>query len=296
VHSPSGEQFEIASGEHRAVVVEVGGGLRAYSVGGREVVDGYGVDEMCTSGRGQVLAPWPNRIAEGRYDFDGRRLQLPINEPARNSAIHGLVRWSAWTPEERSPSRVVLRHDLYPRPGYPFALRLLNEYSLSAEGLRVSMTATNIGVDRCPFGAGMHPYLFPGTRVDTALLQLPARRVLDADARSASVDGTELDFRPERPLAETALDTCFTDLEREGDGLARVRITRPELGASVTLWVDGAYEYLMLYTGDDRPDVSRRSLAVEPMTCPPNAFRSGEGVIVLEPGESARGTWGLAPS
>ena len=110
------------------------------------------------------------------------------------------------------------------------------------------------------------------------------------------MEGTEFDFRAPRAVGDTKLDTCFTDLERDDDGLARVTLTDPEHGTGVSLWVDGAYPYLMLYTGDSRPDVNRRSLAVEPMTCPPNAFRSGEAVIVLEPGASIESEWGISPA
>ena len=161
--SPSGEQFEIAFADQRVTVVEVGGGLRTYSVGTRDLIDGYGPGEMCPSGRGQVLMPWPNRLAGGAYEFGGRDLQLPVNEPATGSAIHGLVRWAAWSVAEREPHRVVVRHDLHPQPGYPFALAISIEYVLSADGLRVSTTATNVGGDPCPFGAGAHPYLRPGS-------------------------------------------------------------------------------------------------------------------------------------
>ena len=61
----------------------------------------------------------------------------------------------------------------------------------------------------------------------------------------------------------------------------------------MTLWVDESYPYLMVFTGD-RPDVQRRGLAVEPMTCPPNSFRSGEGLIRLDPGASVTTGWGIA--
>ena len=92
--NPSGEQVELAFGEQRAVLVSVGAGLRTYSVGERPILDGYGAGEVCPSGHGQLLVPWPNRIEDGRYDFDGRAFQVPLNEPARRNAIHGLVRWS----------------------------------------------------------------------------------------------------------------------------------------------------------------------------------------------------------
>jgi aldose 1-epimerase len=292
VHSPSGEQLEIAFADQRAVITEVGGGLRSYSADGRQLLDGYSDREMAPSGRGQVLVPWPNRIAEGRYEFGGEQRELPINEPETGSAIHGLVRWVAWTVSDREAHRVVVEHRLHPQPGYPFAVALSIEYALSEDGLRVSTTATNVGVDPCPYGAGAHPYLNPGTpTVDTAILKVPARTVLDV----GPVDGTEFDFSNGRPVGGTKLDHCFTDLERDDDGLARVALRSPEGDAGLTLWADEAYGYLMLYTGDGRPDVSRRSLAVEPMTCPPHAFRTGESVIVIPPGDSVESTWGLAP-
>ena len=122
--APSGEQITTVAGDQQAVVVEVGGGLRSYSVGGRDLVDGYSADEMSSSGRGQVLIPWPNRLQDGTYDFDGQRHQLPLNEPERHNAIHGLVRWAPWTIVEREPDRVTMEHVLYPQPGYPFSLRI----------------------------------------------------------------------------------------------------------------------------------------------------------------------------
>ena len=295
--SPSGEQVQLSLGEQRAVVVGVGGGLRSYSVGGRPILDGYGVEEMCASGRGQLLAPWPNRIEDGRYEFEGRSHQLPLDEPERQNAIHGLVRWSQWSVTEHGTDRATLEHRLYPSPGYPFTLDLRVEYLLSEEGLSVRAEATNFGSEACPYGIGAHPYLAVGEGlVDELELRVPAETALVADERSipvdrASVAGTDLDFRTPKPIGPVELDHCFTDLERDDDGRARVR-----LGNVATLWVDESYPYLMLFTGDPLPDVARHSLAVEPMTCAPNAFRSGEGLIRLEPGRSHRGSWGISPS
>jgi aldose 1-epimerase len=280
--------------------VEVGGGLRAYSAAGRELLDGYPVDEMSGSGRGQVLIPWPNRIEDGSYEFEGRRQQLPIDQVDERNAIHGLVRWAAWTVGEREPNRVVMEHVLHPRPGYPFSLAVDVEYLLSEAGLRVRTSATNVGGTACPYAAGAHPYLTAGTAtVDSTLLRAPGRTVLQSDARgipvgAASVEGTDFDFRWPRPIGATKLDNAFTDLERGEDGLARVELRDPG-GGGVSLWVDEGYGYLMLFTGDPLPDIARRSLAVEPMTCPPNAFRSGEALIRLEPGASFTSSWGIRP-
>ena len=139
---PSGEQIDIHAGGQRVVVVEVGGGLRSYTTGDRELLDGYGEADMATAGRGQVLIPWPNRIRDGTYEFAGRTHHLPLTEPEAGNAIHGLVRWAAWSVAEREADRVVMAHTLHPQPGYPFSLDLSIEYSVSDEGLRVASTAT----------------------------------------------------------------------------------------------------------------------------------------------------------
>jgi aldose 1-epimerase len=300
VTSPSGQQVEIVFGDQRAVVVEVGGGLRSYQVGGQELLDGYGAEDMCSSGRGQVLIPWPNRLQDGSYEFDGRRLQLPLTESAAGNAIHGLVRWASWRVEGREADRVVLAHPLHPQPGYPFSLTLRIEYTLSETGLAVRTTATNVGPSACPYGAGAHPYLTLGRpTVDPLVLRVPAGSVVTSDPRglptgTTAVEGTEYDFRRPRTIGATVLDNAFTDLRRDEDGLARVELRDPADGAGITLWVDETYEYLMVFTGDPLPDVNRRSLAVEPMTCPPNAFRTGDSLIRLEPGASVTTVWGIA--
>ena len=297
----SGRQVELSHGDQRAVVVEVGGGLRTYAAAGRDLLDGYGEDELCRSGRGQVLLPWPNRLEDGTYEFDGERQQLPLDEPEHRNAIHGLVRWAGWTAAEVEPARAVVTHTLHPRRGYPFRLELAIEYSLSDQGLTVRTTATNTGSRPCPFGCGAHPYLTLGTPVvDPLVLRVPARSVLRSDERglpagAEPVEGGERDFRSARPIGATRLDHAFTDLERDEDGLARVVLEDTD-GARLALWADATYRYLMVFTGDPLPDVNRRSLAVEPMTCPPNAFRTGEALIRLEPGESFAGNWGLTPA
>jgi aldose 1-epimerase len=299
VRPPTGEQIEITSGDQAAVVVEAGGGLRSYSAGGRELLDGFAADEMPRSSRGKVLVPWPNRIRDGSYEFGGESHQLPIDELARGNAIHGLARWAAWSVAERDQHRVLMRLAIHPRPGYPFALTVEVEYALSPEGLRVITTATNAGDRACPYGCGAHPYLTLGTEsIDELTLQAPAATVLIADERdipvgSEPVEGTEFDFRRPRPIGGTVLDHAFTDLERGEDGLARVILSGAE--RAVELWLDAAYGHLMLFTGDV-PHVGRRGLAVEPMSCPPNAFQSGEGLIRLEPGAAVSAGWGIRPS
>jgi aldose 1-epimerase len=304
IRHPTGAQHRISYGEQHATVVQVGGGLREYEVAGFPVIDGYGADEMARVGRGQVLAPWPNRVADGRYGFGGETLQLPLAEPDLGNAIHGLVRWSSWDLLERTSSRVRLRHVLWPQAGYPFTLLLELTYELSDAGLRVTVRSENAGRTEAPYGTGMHPYVRAELGgIDGSVLGVAAEQWLESDERKIptgrllSVAGTRYDFREPRRLQGVAMDTAFTGLERDHDGTARVELRSADGARRVTVWMDGHFDYLMLFTGDGLPDGERRrSIAVEPMTCAPDAFRNGLGLLVLEPGEHVTGTWGIAVS
>jgi aldose 1-epimerase len=298
---PSGQQFVLTSGDQQAVVTEVGAGLRTYTVEDRDVVDGYREDEMCTVGRGQLLLPWPNRIEDGHYEFAGTAHQTPLTEPARHNALHGLTRWVNWTAIEQSGDRVLMSLHLHPQDGYPFALHLQADYRLSATGLTVRTTATNAGTHAAPYGAGHHPYFTVGTLIDKALLKLPALMRLETNdrliptGRLLPTKGTAFDFLEWRPIGTLRMDTALANLVPDSDGLIRVHLQAPGGAPAVTLWMDPIYRFLTVYTPDAIPDVSRRrrSLAIEPMTCAPNAFRSGDGLIVLQPGQSTSAAWGI---
>ncbi|MHB8242128.1 MAG: aldose 1-epimerase family protein [Solirubrobacteraceae bacterium] len=296
---PSGRQFELKLGEQRATVVEVGGGVRSYAVGDRQVLDPYPMDAICDGAHGAPLIPWPNRLADGQYRFDGSDYQVELSEPARHNAIHGFMRWRPWRLCEHSPFHAIVEATLHPMPGYPFTLELQILYALGRGGLTVSTTATNLGTHACLYGAGQHPYLSPGSgSIDECTLQLPAATRLVNDEQliptgSASVAGTPADFRAPRPIGDTQLDMAFTDLERDETGRAVTRLTGPD-GRCVELWVDESYTHLEVFTGDTLADTRRRrGLAVEPMTCAPNAFQSGEGLVRLEPGQSLTSRWGV---
>jgi aldose 1-epimerase len=294
---PSGEQVELVRGPHRAVVVEVGGGLRAYDVDGVPAVDGYAEDEMATAGRGQVLAPWPNRLRGGRYTWDGEEHQVPIDKPAEGNALHGLVRWRAWSVTDRTADAVTMTLRLHPSPPYPFSLDLTARWALTDDGLAVTHSATNVGGRAAPYALGIHPYVTVGGLVDQARLTVPAASWLPTDERSIPtgrepVEGTDYDFRAGRVLGPMTVDTAFADLQRGPDGVARVVV---EGERSVEVWVDEAFGWLQVFSGDTLPQVERRrrGLAVEPMTGPPNAFVTGEGVLRLEPGDTTTACWGV---
>lgn len=297
--SPSGSQFEIVHGEQRATIVEVGGGIREYFAGERAVLEPYPVDAICDGAHGAPLIPWPNRLADGRYSFDGADYQVALTEPGKNNAIHGFTRWRNWVAAEHEASRVVVATTLHPLSGFPFALDLEISYELGEDGLTVTATATNVGSAACPFAIGQHPYLSPGEgRIDECELSLgAATRILTDPERqlptgTEPVAGTAFDFNQPRRLGDLAVDFAFTDLGRDADGRATVTMAAPD-GRRAELWVDESYPVIELYTGDTLSEPRRRrGLGAEPMTCPPNGLRSGEGVIRLEPGESQVSKWG----
>jgi aldose 1-epimerase len=298
----TGAQWVIGHGHQRAVITESGATLRSFTNGDRAVVQGFGPEAWSHGGRGQVLAPWPNRLDGGTYEFDGVTAQAPINEIDRRNAIHGLVRWMPWRLTGRAQNRVGLACQLHPSPAYPFSLGLEVEYRIGREGLTVTTDAENIGPADLPFGLGFHPYLTVGTAtIDQVRLRLPAHRRLVTDERglptgAAGVAGTEFDFTSARPIGVTRLDTAFGDLSRDPDGRFRVDLDQPDGGAAATLWGDERFRYVMVYSGDTlEPGARRTGLAVEPMTCPPNALRSGTDLVVLRPGARWTGSWGITP-
>jgi aldose 1-epimerase len=296
----TGAQYTIESGAYRATVTELGAGLRELVHDGTPLVTSYQADELPPHGAGQLLTPWPNRIDGGTYSFGGAKHQVALSEPAIANAIHGLTRWIPWTRVAQDTDQVTLRSVPHGAQGYPFAVRVDVTYRLAAtSGLYVNVTAENLGSRTAPWGAGAHPYLTVATpTVDECELTLPADQWLPVDDRGIptgpprGVPGTEFDFRSSRKIGGTRLDHAFTVLHRDADGLARVRLEAA--GARTALWADTGYRWLQVFTGDPlEPEHRRTALAVEPMTCPPNAFVSGADVIVLQPGESVTCNWGI---
>ena len=301
---PSGEQYEIAAAGYRAVITESGAALRVLSHSGVPLVDGFAEDEMSPGGRGQLLMPWPNRIRDGRFSFQGRELQLALTEPSRSNASHGLARWAAWTLEEHTANSVSFVYRVMAQSGYPWTVDLHVLYDLGADGLTVTQTATNLSTEAAPYACGAHPYLCVGTPVNGAIdqleLTLPAgTRTLTDERRlpteTVAVDEAH-DFRAGRTIGEVAFDETYGDLTRV-QGVATATLRQGADGPGVALWVDQKIGWLLLFSADDTPGMRRRSLAVEPMTAPPDAFNSGVGLVTLapagQPDDELSVTWGI---
>ena len=296
----TGEQYELTAGDYRAVVTGLGAGLRELSYDGEPVVYGYPPDELPPGAAGQLLAPWPNRVDHGQYEFQGASYQLDLSEPKNSNAIHGLTRWAAWEPVRHEADRVLLTHLPHGYSGYPFPVELDAEYRLTVTGgLQVTVSAANRGHRPAPYGTGQHPYFTAGPApLGEWELELPAARWLPADARgipsgpAQDIDGTPCDFRGPHLIGDAVLDHALTGLTRAGDG--RVWAHLRSAGRQVSMWAGAGYGWLQVFTSDTlHGERHRKAVAIEPMTCPPNAFVSGDDLIVLAPGESVSHTWGV---
>lgn len=294
----TGQQFDIAAGDHEATVVEVGAGLRRYAHHGTDVTVTYSEIEIAPKGCGVVLVPWPNRLRGGKYTFDGTAYQLPLTEPLGGNATHGLGRWARWVLVRHERSAVTLALDIVPQPGYLFQVRVEVTYALDAEhGLSVTAVARNTGTERAPFGAGFHPYLAThGHAISDVTVKVPARERVVLDEAKVPVGvqpvaGTRYDLRRGRRLGELRMDDGFTGVATLG-GRSAVEVRTRSGGAQ--LWFDETFRYVQVFTPDTVAG-GGAGVAVEPMTCPADAFNSGTGLIILPPGEYWTGTWGIQP-
>jgi aldose 1-epimerase len=286
---------EVRRGDAQLAVDLRGGGLRRLVVGGWDVLDGYPAGTVPAGRRGGVLLPWPNRLRNGRWRWAGRDLQLDVVSPESPHAIHGLVSAQPWSVLAGSQDGVTVGAVVEPRSGYPFRLAAAIDYRLAPDQLTVTVRVRNAGDAEAPFGVGMHPYLAVGTGEEGSLaeaeLTVPARTALDVAGGLPVGTRRAFDGAIGR-IGDRQLDDPLTDLVRDDDGWARVRLRGP--AGTLELAVDGAWPWLQVYSGDTLPSGQRRrSLAVEPMTCPPNALADHADLVVLAPGESWSGTWTL---
>jgi aldose 1-epimerase len=294
----SGRQYVLQGGDYRADVASVGASLRRLQWRGRDLVVPYEADEVRPYYRGAVLAPWPNRVADGKWTWHGDPQQLPLTEPERGHALHGLALWLDWQPREVTPDSVVLTTTIWPQPGYPFLIELAATWRLGADGLECRLIAVNGGAGAAPYGCGFHPYLTAPTGVlDEWSAHVPAERYLRIDERlitaGLETPRPEHDFRTPRQIGPARIDHTYTDVQFGRSGRAAVTVTdasgrgsRIEFGPGTT-WVQ-------LWTADYPGEAGDRAgLAVEPMSCPPNALQTGADLVVIEPGQRHEAWWRL---
>ncbi|WP_084103821.1 aldose 1-epimerase family protein [Demequina sp. NBRC 110056] len=293
----SGHQSTISRGEHAATIASVGAALRVYTVSGADVVVPFAEDDIAPAFHGMVLAPWPNRLRDGQYTFAGKDLQVPVSEPALGTALHGLVSWMDWNVTSHTEDTVTLALALPASPGYPFRLDLEVTYALGDEGLTITTVARNDGDEALPYGLGFHPWFSPGDApLDACSLQLDAQSIVTVDDRllptGASPVSGEFDLRAARSLDGQPYDHAWVDPIHDADGRSWARLTRAD-GTSIAIWADSGATAWQVCTGDAVPGVLRAGVAIEPMTCIADAFRTGDDLITIAPGGEHTLAWGI---
>jgi aldose 1-epimerase len=308
----SGTQYTLRAGDDEAVIASVGASLRSLRHGDRDLVVPYDADDVRPSYRGATLAPWPNRIVDGRYEFAGAEYQTALTEPERQHALHGLVAWLDFDAVDRGTDHVTLAATVQAQLGYPWQLRIETRFALSSIGLTQSVTATNESAEPAPFGTASHPYLVAGASpLDEWTLSLPADTVLEVTpdrlspvtVASVETDADRFDYRTPRVLGAVEIDHAYTGLTRDSDGFAAVRLTDAASGTGVEMVWDTACPWVQIHTADKPTGPGtpghRAGLAVEAMTCAPDAFNAGRydydtGLLVIEPGQSVTAAWRIA--
>lgn len=301
-------EIAIAYEDQRAVLSPWGASLRRYFLVGdhgreTDIVWGYSGGSQKKGGQGDVLIPFPGRVAEGRYSFDGLSLQLERNDKEGPNAIHGFVRNLPWRMHQDKAHAVMFEVSLdaadYAPRGYPFSVVVHVTYSLNAHGLSCAFSVRNIGGTAAPVGVGFHPYFTVGTeRVDEAEAKIPAGGYLEFNEQLAptgrviAAKGTDWDYREFRTIGPRRFNHCYLELERDTAGMASASLRDRKTGRTIDVVMDRAFSALVVYTGDAIADAPRQALAIEPMTCATDAFNHPEwGLKRLLPGEAFAGSY-----
>lgn len=291
--SPTGTQVYLQLGDVSAQVAQVGASLRSLRIGSVDLIAPYPIDAPTPSCSGVVLAPWPNRVRDGLWDDEGAARQLAITEPKFRNASHGLLRFTAYDIEE-SASATALSATIFPQTGYPYLVETSVTYVLHAEGIDVTHTLTNRSATAAPVALGTHPFVTIGD-VDAhdLVLRVPAQTQFTTDERMLPTGTVPADaaLRDGVRLGDVSLDTGYTDLDRDADGLVRHSLTAPD-GRRVTLWQGTGFDVVQVYTTDKYPG-QPLAVAIEPMTAPADALNSGVGLRRLAPGETWTLQWGI---
>ena len=303
----TGEQFAISfqpAGEaddrrSSAIITELGASLRELFLGGVECAEPHSADELPPMGSGLILAPWPNRIADARWQLNGKPQQLDRTEPSTGNASHGLLRNSSYRPAQRTENSVTLAATVFPQHGYPFRVDTTVQYLLDEAGLTVIHTLTNESPVAAPVAVGAHPYLKVGdVPIDDLVLTVDAFTQFEVDATAiptaeVSLDGSEYDLRAGRRVGGLKIDRGYGGVGFQ-NGEAVHSVAAPD-GSRTELWADENFLFAQVYTPSNFPRSSGpgQAVAIEPMTAPANAFNTGEGLRWLEPDETWELRWGI---
>lgn len=285
-------EISLSFDNQRAVLSPWGAPLRRYflvEAGGVEtdILWGYSGGGNKKGGQGDVLIPFPGRVAEGQYSFDGQVLQLDRNEKEGPNAIHGFVRTLPWKTTRTelgcASFEICLDAESSGRRGYPFSLNIRVTYTLNRQGLSCAFDVQNVGHQAAPVGVGFHPYFTVDTAlIDEAEVRIPGAGYLEFNERLAptgtivSAAGTEWDYRNYRPIGHRRFNHCYVHLERDAEGMATASLRHYGSGRAIDIVMDRSFSAVVVYTGDAITEAPRRACAIEPMTCATDAFNHPE--------------------
>ncbi|WP_066518064.1 aldose 1-epimerase family protein [Curtobacterium ammoniigenes] len=308
--TPTGGQYHLRldgpDGGVEATITQVAAGIRSLRVGGVDLTEPFPAHQAPAGACGIVLMPWPNRVANAKWELDGADQQLDVTEPKSGNAIHGLLRFSPYQAVTQTADSLLQEATVFPQHGWPFVLETRVHHELQPDGLRVTHEVVNRSARRAPFAVGNHPYLRVGAvPIEDCVITLPAATAFTTDAQSIPtgtqpVDGTPLDLRGGVRVGDADLDTGYTDIAADAEGIRRAHLQSPD-GDATELWMDDSFRFAQVFTSrifpryDESgvPVGKRLALAVEPMTAPANALNSGTGLRWLEPDERWTGSWGI---
>ncbi len=300
--------IELKRGNQRLVINQVGGGLISYQVEKdgetKDMIVSY---ESCPEEKvgmmGDVLFPFPGRVKNSEYSFEGKEYKISGTKEIDGNALHGFVTDKEWKVVEKNDDSIKLSYEIkkeeYEKNGYPFSLKIQVKYSLSDNGLKVETEITNTGESKAPFGLGFHPYFTAGTdKADNISLKIDAKKLVEFDdnlfptGKMVGLDGQELDYNQEKKIGEKTIDNCFTGLVYTNN------ISKTEISsklAKLNIWQDKNFNYLQMYSADTIGDkFMRAGFAIEPQTCTGYALNKPEmGLKTIEPGESFKAVWGV---
>lgn len=301
--TPTGRAVELVAGATRVGVGTVAAVLRSLNVGGVDITEPLAPGHAPSFGSGIILAPWPNRVRDAIWHASGQPLQLAMTEPERRNALHGLLRFADYEVRELTGDSVLLGAVIPPQTGWPYFLDTWVRYTAVPDGVEVTHGALNLSAERAPWAAGAHPFFRVGdTPVGELTVTLHAEGWIETDDRllpvaERDVEGTHADLRSGRRVDDIELDTAFTRVRHvtRPDGRGEIATLAGPRGV-VSVWSDADWRYAQIFTTSAfaaDADGPRRAIAIEPMTAPPDALNSGEGLVWLEPDESWEGRWGV---
>jgi aldose 1-epimerase len=301
---PTGEQFIIEgptdSGYAVATITEVGASLRALTVDGVDLVQRYPEGSPPSLGAGVVMAPWPNRVADGRWDYNGVAQQLSITDTEYGNSNHGLLMWTPYRVLDKSADAITLSATIFAHPGYPFVVATTVRYAVTSSGIETTHTFTTLGDKAAPVAVGSHAYYRIGDlATETLTLTSSAGTVYTNNDRliptgSRPVAG-DFDLRSGQLVGDVVLDDCFTDLKPGPDSRYRSRLSAPD-GRYVEVWGDESFDHVVLLTTrrfTDHHGDTILAVAIEPQTAAANALNTGIGIKWLAPGETWTARWGI---